>query len=69
VPKGVSGQVYVGVPVGVPVGAPAGAACHDDKPPPRDVLHGEPGDVLGGAPSPDLLRGPGHPHVAVQEVR
>jgi hypothetical protein len=65
VPKGVSDQVYLGAPVG----APAGTACHDDPPPPRDILHGEPGDVLGGKPSPDLLRGPGHPHVAVQQVR
>ncbi len=55
VPKGVSGQAYVNVPMG----PPAGTACHHDAlEPPRDVLRGEPGDVLGGPPSSDLLRGP-----------
>ena len=85
-PKGVRGQIYVGVPVGAPAAtaanpagtwtagnsyagnAPRGNACADDRPPPRDVLRGQPGDVLDGPPSPDLLRGPGHPHVEV-EVR
>ena len=61
VPKGVTGQVYVGVPLGLP-----GTACADAPPPPRDVLHGEPGNVLGGPPSPDLLRGPGTPRVRVE---
>ena len=46
VPKGTSGQAYVGVPMG----APAGNACADTPPPPKDVLRGE--------PSVDLLRGP-----------
>jgi hypothetical protein len=65
VPKGVSGQAYINLPVG----APAGTACRDEPPkPPQEVLRGEPGDVLGGPPSSDLLRGPGHPHVEV-EVR
>ncbi len=62
VPKGTSGQGYLNLPMG----APAGNACRDDQPPPADALHGDPGDVLGGPPSPDLLRGPGHPHVEVQ---
>jgi len=65
VPKGTSGQAYINLPMG----APAGTACHNAPPePPKDVLHGEPGDVLGGPPSSDLLRGPGDPHGAV-EVR
>ena len=65
VPKGVSGQAYINVPVG----APAGTACHDNPlKPPQDVLRGELGDVLGGPPSSDLLRGPGDPHGEV-EVR
>ena len=69
VPKGISGQVYVEVPRrDAPADPAISTACHDDKPPPRDILHGEPADVLGGPPSPDLLRGPGHPHVQVQEV-
>jgi len=46
VPKGDGGQAYVGVPMG----APAGNACADAAPPLRDVLR--------GAPSSDLLRGP-----------
>ena len=66
VPKGVRGQAY---PI-LPTGPPGGTDCHDDPPKPlRDVLRGGPGDVLGGPPSPDLLRGPGHPHVKVEEVR
>jgi hypothetical protein len=32
------------------------------------VLGGEPGDVLHGPPSPDLLRGPGIPHVEVETL-
>jgi hypothetical protein len=47
VPKGTSGQAYVGVPMG----APTGNACADAPPPP-------PRDVLRGEPSVDLLRGP-----------
>ncbi len=84
VPKGVRGQVYIGVPMGAPAStaanqagswtagnaparnAPSGNACAYDRPPPRDVLRGEPSDVLDGPPSPDLLRGPGHPHVEVE---
>jgi hypothetical protein len=47
------------------MGASADTACHDDPPkPPQDVLRGEPGDVLGGPPSSDLLRGPGDPPAA-----
>jgi hypothetical protein len=66
VPKGTSGQVYLSLPVG-PL---AGNDCHDDPPKPlQDVLRVEPGDVLAGPPSPDLLRGPGHPHVQVEQVR
>jgi len=48
VPKGVTGQVYVGVPAG----APEGNVCREETPPPP------PRDILGGPPSSDLLRGP-----------
>ena len=66
VPKGVSGKAY---PI-LPTGPPAGTDCHDDPPKPLpDALRGESGDVLGGPPSSDLLRGPGHPQVHVEEVR
>jgi hypothetical protein len=62
VPNGVTGQSFVAVPL-----SPPGMACADDAArPPHDVLRGEPGDVLGGPPSPDLLRGPGTPHVWVE---
>ncbi len=54
VPQGASGKAYVNVPIG----APAGNACADDKPAPRDVLHGEPGDVLGGHRRPICCAGP-----------
>jgi hypothetical protein len=60
VPTGVTGQAYVDVPIGAP-----GIAC-DGPSPPADILHGEPGNVLGGPPSPDLLRGPGSPRVRVE---
>ncbi|HEX5327187.1 MAG TPA: hypothetical protein VFW75_11010 [Acetobacteraceae bacterium] len=62
VPSGVTGQAYVQVPVD----PPGGYACQERRPPPRDVLRGEPGDVLHGPPSPDLLRGPGTPRVEVE---
>ncbi len=45
VPSGATGQAFVAVPM-----TPQGNACHDAPPPPRDVLR--------GAPSEDLLRGP-----------
>jgi hypothetical protein len=60
VPRGVTGQAYVDIPIGAP-----GIACRDASPPPRDMLRGEPGDVLGPR-SPDLLRGPGNPQVRVE---
>jgi hypothetical protein len=61
VPRGVTGQAYVAVPMDAP-----GIACQDPpRPPPRDILRGEPGDLLG-PPSPDLLRGPGTPRVWVE---
>jgi hypothetical protein len=46
VPAGVSGQAHMNLPMG----APAGNDCRGAPAPPRDVL--------GGAPSSDLLRGP-----------
>lgn len=61
VPKGVTGQALFGVPLGAP-----GMSCADTPQAPRDVLHGESGDVTGGPPSPDLLHGPGTPHVRVE---
>jgi hypothetical protein len=60
VPRGVTGQTYVDVPMG-----PPGLACSGEpRAPPRDILLGEPGNLLG-PPSPDLLRGPGTPRVWV----
>lgn len=59
VPRGMGGEAYVAIPL-----APQGYAC-PPPPLPRDILHGEPGDVLGGQPSPDLLRGPGQPRVRI----
>ena len=61
VPRGVTGQAYVGVPMGGP-GVTCGGA---PGPPPHDILRGEPGNVLGPT-SPDLLRGPGTPRVWVE---
>jgi len=46
VPTGVHGLAAINVPMG----APAGNACHDEAPLPRDVLRGEPGDLLNGTP-------------------
>ena len=60
VPRGVAGQAYVDLPIG-----PPGIACRDARPPPRDILHGEPGNPMGPS-SPDLLRGPGSPQVRVE---
>jgi hypothetical protein len=62
VPRGTTGQVYVGVPI-----PPPGAMnCTNSPPPgPADILRGEPGNVLGGPPSPDLLRGPGRAQVEI----
>jgi hypothetical protein len=64
VPSGLTGEVYVQVPTD----PPAATSCRTEQPPPRDVLSGEPGDVLHGPPSPDLLRGPGTPHVEVETL-
>src|SRR5271163_4427237 len=61
VPSGLTGQVEIQVPTG----SPATESCRAEQPPPHDVLGGEPGDVLHGPPSADLLRGPGTPHVEV----
>jgi hypothetical protein len=64
VPSGLTGQLYVQVPTDSPVDA-----CSTSPPPPRNVLGGEPGDVLHGPPSTDLLRGPGGtPHVEVETL-
>jgi hypothetical protein len=62
VPRGATGQAYIGVPI-----APSGGmACTNPAPPgPADILHGEPGNVLSGPPSPDLLRGPGQAIVEI----
>jgi len=64
VPSGLTGQVEIQVPTD----QPAAESCRTEQPPPRDVLGGEPGDVLHGPPSPDLLRGPGSPHVEVETL-
>ncbi len=55
-----TGQAYVAVPMNSP-----GLACRDERPPPSDILGGEPGDTLGPQVH-DLLRGPGVPHVQVE---
>jgi hypothetical protein len=64
VPSGVTGEVYIQVPAD----PSAAKSCQTERPPPRDVLGGGPGDVLRGPPSPDLLRGPGTPHVEVEAL-
>jgi hypothetical protein len=64
VPAGTSGQAYLQIPVD-PTG---GYACEDAPPPSRDTLAGEPGDVLRGPRSPNLLRGPGRPRVEVETI-
>jgi hypothetical protein len=60
VPAGTTGQAYVGVPTN-----PPGVACRDARPPPSDILRGEPGNTLG-PPTRDLLRGPGTPRVWIE---
>jgi hypothetical protein len=62
VPSGLTGQLEIQVPTDHP-----GYDC-PTTPPPHDVLGGEPGDVLHGPPSPDLLRGPGVPRVEVETL-
>ena len=56
VPSGVGGQAFVAAPL-----SNGGMTCTDRRPPPRDILRGEPmtpsGDLLHGAKG-DLLRGP-----------
>jgi hypothetical protein len=62
VPRGVSGQVFGDVPVS----PPGGSLCQAAAPAlPRDVLRGEPGDVLRGNGARDLLRGPARPRVEI----
>ncbi len=64
VPRGLSGQVYVGVPI-----APNGTLeCGPALPGPRDILHGPPADALHGPPAGNLLRGPGAPVVRMEPV-
>ena len=43
VPAGTTGQALVTIPM-----APPGIGCREGRPPPADVLHGEPGDLLRG---------------------
>lgn len=43
VPPGISGQIYVAVPLGG-----GSMTCTDRRKPPRDILRGEPGDLLRG---------------------
>jgi hypothetical protein len=57
-------STFLTLPLAVPL-AIAGNACRDHPRPPEDAMHGEPGDVLHGPRSADLLRGPGQPHVTV----
>jgi hypothetical protein len=60
VPAGTTGQAYIAIPM-----YPPGIACRDARPPPADILHGEPGDTLG-PPVGNLLRGSGTPYVTVE---
>lgn len=60
VPAGTTGQAFIAVPM-----QPPGIACGDARPPPMDVLQGEPGSTLG-PPMRDLLHGPGTPRVDVE---
>ncbi len=64
VPRGMSGQVYLGVPIETNSSLECGPAL----PGPRDILHGPPGDVLHGPPAGNLLRGPGAPVVRMEPV-
>jgi hypothetical protein len=64
VPRGLSGQVYLGVPI-----APNGTLeCGPAQPGPRDILHGPASDVLHGPAAGNLLRGPGAPVVRMEPV-
>jgi hypothetical protein len=58
-----TGTAYVEVPLAPPGNACARSSMAPSVAPPSDVLHGQPGDVLTGPASPDLLRGPGEPRV------
>lgn len=42
-PRRINGQIYAAIPL-----AQGGMTCTDRRPPPRNVLRGEPGDVLHG---------------------
>ncbi len=55
VPKGIAGQLYADVPAP----PPGGAVCGSERRSGRvgNMLAGPGGDVLGGAPAADLLRG------------
>jgi hypothetical protein len=62
VPRGLGGQVFADIPVA----PPGGTLCEAAAPAlPRDVLHGEPGDLLRGSGARDLLRGPARPRVEI----
>jgi hypothetical protein len=52
VPPNLGGQAYVNLPMSA-----GGMTCTDQRPPPRDILRGEPGDVLHGTGG-NLLSGP-----------
>jgi hypothetical protein len=63
VPAGVSGQMYTEVPAE----PPGGMACSSGPPPgPRDILHGETGDLMRGpGASSNLLSGSLQPRVEI----
>jgi hypothetical protein len=62
VPRGLGGQVYADVPVAPPGGTLCGAVSPDL---PRDVLRGEPGDVLRGNGPRTLSGAPARPRVEI----
>jgi hypothetical protein len=62
VPKGLGGQVYADVPVA----PPGGTMCETASPAlPRDVLRGEPGDLLRGNGPRTLSGAPVRPRVEI----
>jgi hypothetical protein len=61
-PGGWNGSAFVEIPL-----SSSGSACtQGGLRMPADVLRGEPGDVLTGPASPDLLRGRGEPRVRIE---
>ncbi len=61
VPRGLRGQVEADVPV-----SPYGTTCQAAEPNlPKDVLHGDPGNLLSGDDPHDVLSGASEGHVYI----